>query len=171
MKFRCVDCGTKWTEKEIVNPFLCRCGGLLDVMQDLEALDGERLRELFQARLSERITPYASGVWRYKELIAPELPLEALVTRFEGNTALFRAASGLEQSVGVRKLWFKAQSGNPSGSFKDNGMTAAVSYGKAMGYTRFTCFHRQYGILPGDVCGGSRRRGARFFARSFGSAE
>jgi len=45
----------------------------------------------------------------------------------------------IEQYVGIRKAWVKAQSENPSGSFKDNGMTVAVSMGKSLGYTKFAC--------------------------------
>ncbi|MFK7694869.1 threonine synthase [Paenibacillus sp. HJGM_3] len=120
------------------HPLQCSCGGLYDVELDVRGLDAERLKRLFDARLAERMTPYASGVWRYKELIDPELPLESIVTKYEGNTGLY-APESVAKYAGVRRLLLKAQSENPSGSFKDNGMTAAVSRGMAEGHRRFVC--------------------------------
>lgn len=139
MRMRCMSCGKDWAEGERGNPFICECGGVLDVKQEFRDLDTEALKRVFHQRLSARTGMYASGVWRYKELILPDLPEERVVTRYEGNTALFDASPDMTRSAGIGKLWFKAQSGNPSGSFKDNGMTAAVSYGRHLGYTRFTC--------------------------------
>jgi threonine synthase len=136
MKLSCVDCGNELSIKQF--HYQCACGGLLDVVQDFKQMDAEHLKRLFQERLSERMSVYASGVWRYKELILPELPEEFIVTKYEGNTGLY-AAEQLRKLAGVRQLWFKAQSENPSGSFKDNGMTAAVSHGRSLGYNRFAC--------------------------------
>lgn len=100
--------------------------------------DGEELRRRFDQRLAERRTVWASGVWRYKELIAPELPMESLVTRGEGNTGLYPLETAARYA-GVRRIWMKAQSENPSGSFKDNGMAAAVSHGLSIGRRVFAC--------------------------------
>ncbi|ULL14603.1 threonine synthase [Paenibacillus sp. H1-7] len=138
MKFQCTECGTEIPMDQARNPFLCTCGGLLDIVHDFRALDGERLRRLFDSRLSERMTPYASGVWRYKELIHPLLPEEDMTTKFEGNTGLYDSAPAARYT-GIRRLLLKAQSENPSGSFKDNGMAVAVSHGRSLGYTKFTC--------------------------------
>lgn len=137
MKLVCVECS-----KEVpahLFDYQCTCGGLFDIIHDTSAIDAEQLKRVFHERLSERITPYASGVWRYKELIFPELPDAYITTKYEGNTGLY--ASALIQSyVGSNsKVWLKAQSENPSGSFKDNGMTVAVSHGRSLGYQRFTC--------------------------------
>jgi threonine synthase len=84
------------------------------------------------------MTPYASGVWRYKELIFPELPDAYITTKYEGNTGLYDSEP-LKIYSGVRKLWLKAQSENPSGSFKDNGMTVAVSHARSLGMDRLAC--------------------------------
>lgn len=105
---------------------------------DAGSTDAERLKRLFDARLGERGTPLSGGVWRYKELIHPELPLSSIVTKYEGNTALYEN-DRLGSYAGVRRLWLKALSENPSGSFKDNGMTVAVSHGRWLGYDRFAC--------------------------------
>jgi threonine synthase len=116
----------------------CLCGGLLEIVHDFKSLDPERMKRIFQERRSLRGQVFASGVWRYKELIAPELPEAAIVTKYEGNTGLYETKLTSEYA-GVRRLWLKAQSENPSGSFKDNGMTAAVSHGISLGYQRFAC--------------------------------
>ncbi|GIP37662.1 threonine synthase [Paenibacillus sp. J31TS4] len=132
----CMDCGQEeaWNSSR----FRCACGGTFDIRQTLHRDDAERLKRLFDERLRHRTGVYASGVWRYKELIAPELPEEAVITRGEGNTGLYEAES-LRRRAGVRKLWIKALGENPSGSFKDHGMTAAVSHGTAIGKSRFIC--------------------------------
>lgn len=136
MRLVCIDCGGKLSSGKF--KYNCKCGGLFDVVHDFNKYDTELLKRLFTERLSERMTPYASGVWRYKELIAPDLPNDCIVTKYEGNTGLY-CSELLQKYTGVRKLYVKAQSENPSGSFKDNGMTVAVSHGKSLGYKKFTC--------------------------------
>jgi len=136
MKIVCYECGKEQKDGSFV--FRCSCGGLLEVIHDFTRLDAEELKRRFGQRLSERMSVYASGVWRYKELIHPELAEGDIVSKNEGNTGLYRSEP-IRRAVGIRQLWLKAQSENPSGSFKDNGMTVAVSHGRALGYERFTC--------------------------------
>ncbi|HZG85383.1 threonine synthase [Paenibacillus sp.] len=136
-ELECTACGMRrvgeWSDA------LCGCGAdLWDIRRPTAQLDGERLKRLFDDRLALRSGPYSSGVWRYRELIAPEFPEDALVYRGEGNTGLYESER-LAAFAGVRKLWLKAQSENPSGSFKDNGMAVAVTHGKLSGSTRFVC--------------------------------
>lgn len=138
MRFQCTDCGAECSIDDARNPYTCSCGGLMDVVHDFRSIDTDRLKREFDNRLSERMTPYASGVWRYKELIHPLLPEAFITTKYEGNTGLYSSAA-IASYAGVRELKLKAQSENPSGSFKDNGMTAAVSHGRYLGYTKFTC--------------------------------
>lgn len=118
--------------------YRCDCGGLLDTAHDWRHADAEGLKRLFDVRRTERLTPLSGGVWRYKELIHPDLPAEQIVTKYEGNTGLYEHEL-LRRYTGVRRLWLKAQSENPSGSFKDNGMTVAVSHGLWLGCGRFAC--------------------------------
>ncbi len=136
MKFVCIECKKESTSNEFV--YHCSCGGLLDIVHDFQHYDADLLKHLFKERLSERMTPYASGVWRYKELIFPELPDNFIVTKYEGNTGLY-ASELLQTYTGLKQVYIKAQSENPSGSFKDNGMTVAVSHGNSLGYKKFTC--------------------------------
>ncbi|MFD0678089.1 MULTISPECIES: threonine synthase [unclassified Paenibacillus] len=136
--FHCIDCNKQYELEAVRNPFICECKGLLEVVHDFRSIDSEGLKREFDRRLSERMTIYSSGVWRYKELIMPELPDAYITTKFEGNTGMYDS-DRVAQYTGIRKLMLKAQSENPSGSFKDNGMTAAISHGRSAGYTRFTC--------------------------------
>ncbi|MGG0465141.1 threonine synthase [Priestia aryabhattai] len=136
MKLVCIECGKSVSYDNF--SYHCACGGLFDIVQDFHNHDAEQLKCLFNERLSERMTPYASGVWRYKELIFPELPEECIVTKYEGNTGLYTHQL-IQDYIGLRHIYLKAQSENPSGSFKDNGMTVAVSHGKSLGYKKFTC--------------------------------
>ena len=136
MKLVCIDCGEETPIGRVA--MTCSCGGLQEVAYDWRGYDAERLKRLFDDRLSERMTPYAGGVWRYKELIHPDLDEAHILTKYEGNTGLYSPES-VRRYAGVGRLWLKAQSENPSGSFKDNGMTVAVSHGRSLGYGRFAC--------------------------------
>lgn len=137
MKLVCTECGDVRGPVDIF-PVSCRCGGLLEVVHDFGQADAERLKRLFDDRLALRTGLYASGVWRYKELIDPELDERSIITRGEGNTGLYDCVS-IARFAGVRQVWLKAQGENPSGSFKDNGMTVAVSRGAAAGFAAFAC--------------------------------
>ncbi len=79
-----------------------------------------------------------SGVWRFKELILPGLSEENIVRYPEGNTPLvFRER--LAEWVGVEHLRCKVEGMNPTGSFKDRGMTVAVSQARASGARAVAC--------------------------------
>jgi len=101
---------------------VCECGGLMKVVHSFPDVE----LGLFDDRLGERKTPFNSGVWRYKELIHPDLPIKAVVTRPEGNTNIYRREL-LHQFTGIRNLSLKHEGENPTGSFKDRGMTVGVS--------------------------------------------
>jgi threonine synthase len=124
---KCMDCGHTYP---LDNPvFLCeKCGGLLDVIHDLDALKPRISRELFDSRLGSLEAPYNSGVWRYKELVFPDADDDAIVTRGEGNTTLYRAPVPLAKWVGSERLSLKHEGENPTGSFKDRGMTGGVTH-------------------------------------------
>ena len=119
MKYRCVRCGRSI---DALNGFTCGCGGTLEVVHQFP----EASLEVFESRLSHRDGPYRSGVWRYKELIHPRIGMDSIVTRPEGNTNLYRRA-GVSRYTGVEKLQLKHEGENPTSSFKDRGMTVAVS--------------------------------------------
>lgn len=105
------------------------CGALLEVRPAPPTLDGPALKQLFADRRASRAPEDKSGVWRYRELVAPDVPIDAIVARGEGNTGLYRAPRALEAWVGLERgsLWLKHEGENPTGSFKDRGMCVGVS--------------------------------------------
>jgi threonine synthase len=78
-----------------------------------------------------------SGVWRFRELVLP-LAEEHIVTKPEGNTNLYESQQ-LSDWIGVDSVRLKHEGENPSASFKDRGMTAAISVAKALGMTSVAC--------------------------------
>ena len=133
-RFRCVrGCPGDYPLSEII--YTCpHCGGLLEVVHDVDELSHRSAAawmHLFEERAGATQWPYGSGVWRYKEWVAPELEDENIVSTFEGNTNLFHARRlGLE--IGVPELWVKQSGNSHTGSFKDLGMTVLVSVVKQM---------------------------------------
>lgn len=135
---KCIACGYEHALDEPV--YTCsRCGGLLDVVHDLERLRPRVSRQLFDARLGALEPPYNSGVWRYKELVFPSVADDQIVTRGEGNTTLYRAPAKLAAWVGSRALALKHEGENPTGSFKDRGMTGGVTHAKLVGASSALC--------------------------------
>jgi threonine synthase len=121
--------------------FRCpRCGGLLDVTYDWSRLRPPRsLREL-EAHWSRRTDPLSfSGVWRFRDLL-PFAPPEKILTIGEGQTILQRA-DAVAGYVGLQpgRLFLQYEGLNPSGSFKDNGMTAAFTHARLVGARRAAC--------------------------------
>jgi threonine synthase len=135
---RCIDCGHTHNLDEPV--YVCgKCGGLLDVVHDLAQLQGVLSRDLFDERLREVEAPYNSGVWRFKELVFPDAPLEAVISRGEGNTTLYKAPKKLAAWVGASRLSLKHEGENPTGSFKDRGMTGGITHAAMVGASSALC--------------------------------
>jgi threonine synthase len=134
---QCMDCGQTYPIHQVL--YACeRCGGLLDVKHDLEILRNRVSRELFDRRLGSLEHPYRSGVWRYLELIYPEIDPQLVVSRPEGNTNLYHLPR-LAQWAGVQNLYLKHEGENPTGSFKDRGMTGGVTQARVLGMQRVAC--------------------------------
>ena len=119
---QCSTCGTRMSE---LDPRVrCDCGGLLEVRHDPPALRAAELRALFDERWNLRVDVNLSGVWRYRELVLPGAAPHA-VTHPEGNTPLLRRAA-LTEWAGLDELLLKHEGHNPTGSFKDRGMTVGI---------------------------------------------
>ncbi len=106
-------------------------GDLLDICYDWDRLPVPSSLREFEARWSTRSNPLDySGVWRFRELL-PFAPADQLVTIGEGQTLLQRN-DGVARYVGLKpgKLFLQYEGLNPSGSFKDNGMTAAATHAR-----------------------------------------
>ncbi len=114
----------------------CTCGGLLEVLQAPSA-SGRVLRARFDRRLrGGDPTLGGSGVWRYRELLLPGGGLT--VSHPEGNTPLYRRES-IARYVGHHDLALKHEGENPTGSFKDRGMTVAVTQAVRAGASAVAC--------------------------------
>ncbi len=135
MILRCIECATEYPINEV--RYRCDCGDLLEVMHDIERLKKRVSCKLFDERLAKREFPYNSGVWRYKELVS-DIDSKFIISRPEGNTNLYRA-SKVEEYVGIEDIWLKHEGENPTGSFKDRGMSCAISVAKMLGFKKVAC--------------------------------
>ena len=114
-----------------------KCGDLLELSCNGLRPDPVRLRELWRGRRLSLDPADRSGVWRFREFL-PSYTNEQRVTLGEGNTPLI---SGIRTAefAGIRKLQFKHLGWNPTGSFKDLGMTVAVTEARARGAQTVAC--------------------------------
>ena len=135
MKLCCVACGEKYAPYEGVRYF-CDCGESLEAVHDIEALKERVSRKLFDDRL--RKDPFGSGVWRYKELILPKVKESDIITRKEGNTRLY-SSTLIDDFTGCNKVLLKHEGENPTGSFKDRGMTVGMTVARILGMSRVAC--------------------------------
>ena len=102
------------------------CGGPLDVEYEFPRLDSRSLPELWQKRKTTSALIDQSGVWRFRELL-PFVPAGSeIVSLSEGRTPLIDVKRTAEW-VGGARLAIKHQGNNPTGSFKDLGMTACIT--------------------------------------------
>lgn len=132
---RCTACGTHLTETDPT--VRCACGGLLEV-QHRFATDTTGWTAEFLTRCCTRPGTIASGVWRYKELVMPSVREAELVSHPEGNTPLL-ARPRLSAFARVEDLWIKHEGHNPTGSFKDRGMTVGVTQALRIGARAVAC--------------------------------
>jgi threonine synthase len=117
----CPRCHNRFSLAQLLN--LCSCGSPLLVDYDLKTASAA----LAKSSLRDR----APTLWRYREL----LPLENdanLVSLGEGFTPLLEAKT-LAREFGVQRLWIKDEAQNPTGSFKDRGLSVAVSRANELG--------------------------------------
>lgn len=140
VQLQCARCAALYPIHQL--RYVCDCGGLLDVVHDLEALRPEVNRHLFDGRLEGAPTPDVaptinSGVWRYRELILP-VTADTIVSRPEGNTPLYHHPR-LSSWVGLDALYLKHEGENPTGSFKDRGMTVGVTQARLLEARAVAC--------------------------------
>ncbi len=116
------------------------CGDLIDVVYDWDRLPVPHRLDQFQAKWSARYDPLNfSGVWRFRELL-PFAPPDSIVTIGEGQT-LLQCADKVGRYIGLEagSFWLQYEGMNPSGSFKDNGMTAAFTHARIVSARRVAC--------------------------------
>jgi threonine synthase len=144
---RCIlpGCGATFGLGERI--YVCaRCGGPLeiDVHPNAPSEDAARvaqngllLRRQWEARSGSWKARDRSGVWRYRELL-PFDDSAPVVTLLEGNTPVYDAPRSAKYS-GLLSLRLKHQGCNPTGSFKDTGMTAAITQAVLLGARTAVC--------------------------------
>lgn len=138
--FRCIN-GSCARESEITQKFYqCpSCGDLLDIVYRSTDLDPARLKKAFRERRASNDPLDLSGVWRYREF----LPFHKedfihIVTLGEGNNPVLEAPHSARYT-GLKRLKVKHLGWNPSGSFKDYGMTVAISQACKLGSRVVAC--------------------------------
>ncbi len=120
------------------------CGNLLDIEYDWDKLPVPKSMRDFEARWSNRRNPLdVSGVWRFRNLL-PFARDEDIVTIGEGQTILQRSEAvgryvGMNTAATTGGLFLQYEGLNPSGSFKDNGMTAAATHARMVGAKMAAC--------------------------------
>ncbi len=138
---RCINPTCGGTADRADTAFRCpRCGGLFDVAYDWNKLPVPKSLKHFEGKWANRTNPLDfSGVWRFRELL-PFAPDDAIVTIGEGQT-LCQRTDAVASYVGLNagRLFLQYEGMNPSGSFKDNGMSAAFTHARVTGATRAAC--------------------------------
>ncbi len=104
----CIECGREWDDDH----YTCECGGLLEVRLNLDEIEVDFKLD------GQNIT-----VWKYRSLLPVKIDP---ITLREGGTPLYRAEK-LERELGIRRVYVKHEGLNPSGSFKDRGMTVGIT--------------------------------------------
>jgi len=117
----CPRCDQRFSLSELVN--LCSCGSPLTVRYDLQ----KAKTVLDKSSLDGRV----ASLWRYRELL-PVRSAENIISLGEGFTPLLEAKT-LAAELGLQRLWIKDEAQNPTGSFKDRGLTMAISRAKELG--------------------------------------
>ena len=133
---KCINCQTEFPTTERL--YTCsQCNGLLDVAYDLTSVSGERLLSGWDWRRASPKTIDQSGVWRFRELL-PEASEDEIITLTEGNTQIWDAPRSASYA-GMERLAFKHLGMNPTGSFKDLGMTTGITQARRLGAQAVAC--------------------------------
>ncbi len=131
------ECRTRYRVRQVL--YNCeRCGGLLETTYSDRALPAEALKTLWLGRRTSNAPLDQSGVWRFREVIPFLDDYTSVCTLREGNTPLLEAPRAARYG-GLDALTFKHQGFNPTGSFKDNGMTCGVAQAVRLGMRRVAC--------------------------------
>ncbi len=131
---RCDACGETWPDRSLRSR--CTCGGLLAVEHD-PVETGDALRRSFDDASEAATGRLRSGVWRFGAIVHPAGAPHA-VSHPEGNTPLLHREA-LDRWCGIDGLLCKHEGHNPTGSFKDRGMTVAVTQARRVGARAVAC--------------------------------
>jgi len=144
-QLRCIGCAQVAEPQALPENFRCaQCGELYEVVYP--AWTGAKkmrpnpsaLRWLWKERRMSLEPADRSGVWRFREMLPILASEQSIVSIAEGNTPLYVLPRAGER-LGVARLHAKHQGMNPTGSFKDTGMTTAISVARERGATWVAC--------------------------------
>ena len=138
---RCISCGE--ANGPLAADFRClHCGDLLEVdfpkWSEGLAPAPAVLKALWRERRTSNQPLDTSGVWRFREMLPALDDWASLITLREGNTPLYDLPR-CARSAGVEHLQAKHQGMNPTGSFKDTGMTVATSFARQNKFRWVAC--------------------------------
>ncbi len=145
-QLRCFGCGARIAGAEAQADFRCAgCGELFEVeypgwkeRRGPDRPNPGALKWLWRERRCSQELLDQSGVWRFRELLPILESFGNAVTLREGNTPLYHLPR-ISKALGVDQVFAKHQGMNPTGSFKDTGMTAALSVAKERGFEWVAC--------------------------------
>src|SRR5436190_4890140 len=143
-QLRCIGCGA--LRQSAGRDFRCPdCGDLLEVIypdwkssKHGSALEPNILKNEWRQRRASHALADRSGVWRFRELLPNLGDLESVISLSEGNTPVYELAK-CARIARMERLFAKHQGMNPTGSFKDTGMTVAASFARQAGYKWVAC--------------------------------
>jgi threonine synthase len=143
---RCFGCGARIPGTEARPDFRCaKCGDLFEVeyagwgqRQGNDRPNPGALKWLWRERRCSSEALDQSGVWRFRELLPILDNFGNAVSLHEGNTPLYKLKASAKM-LGIDQLFAKHQGMNPTGSFKDTGMTAALSVARERGFSWVAC--------------------------------
>lgn len=134
--FRCIACGI--SPPTTTANFRCAaCGDLLEITYNEQRVDPAALKRKWRDRRTSNVAVDQSGVWRFREVLPPLADREVITLR-EGNTPVYELPR-CARIAGVERLYAKHQGMNPTGSFKDTGMTVAASVARSKGFEWVGC--------------------------------
>ena len=135
----CTGCGSVVQPGALGGDLRCSCGDLYAVRYPkMDAREAARLTRVWRERRLSRAAVDQSGVWRFRDLLPVVRDLGKIVTLREGNTPLYHLRRAA-RALGHEHLYAKHQGLNPTGSFKDTGMTAALSVAHEAGFRTVAC--------------------------------
>jgi threonine synthase len=137
-RFRCIGCGS--VSSSAAQDFRCsQCGNLLEITDSSwNSQNPAALKSLWRERRTLNEGLDLSGVWRFREFLPTPASEQQIVTLREGNTPLYELPQS-SRITGVPRLYAKHQGLNPTGSFKDAGMTVAATFARQAGYHWVAC--------------------------------
>lgn len=146
-QLRCTGCARVIEQRELKENFRCpHCGDLYEVvypswsagMAEIRKPNASAMRWLWKERCCSNAVADKSGVWRFREMLHILRDEANIVSLEEGNTPLYQLRK-VAEATGIEQLFAKHQGMNPTGSFKDAGMTTALSVAHEMDFSWVAC--------------------------------